>query len=125
MKQLYCSLGFCISLLISCSLFAVEHEHLQGRCVRPCNCAFSSVFPLTAKTYNNCCIGCDKPGLGASNHNPSQNRISDCAFWCSPVAFVIDLISSPFRLCYPELFRRTRIDCSEIPAVSSDEKEVL
>lgn len=123
MKLLYCSLGFCINLLISCSLFAVEQEHSKVD-TQPSNCAISFVFPLTAKAYNNCCIGCDKPGLGASNHDPSQNSILDCAFFCSPVTVVIDLISYPFRLCYTEVLRRTRIGCSKIPVASTNQKKI-
>ena len=58
-----------------------------------------SFFPLVNNTIENCCIGCDKPGIGAADHNPSDNSCNDCALLCCPVAFVIDLITMPCR-CY-------------------------
>lgn len=53
--------------------------------------------PCVNDTINNCCIGCDKPGIGAADHNPYDNSCSDCALFCCPCAFIIDLITFPCR----------------------------
>ena len=123
MKLLFYSLAFFLNLLISYRLFAVEQEHSQVDS-HSSMCALSFVFPLTKAAYNNCCIGCDKPGLGASNHDPSQNSIQDCAFCCSPLTFVIDLITYPFRLCYFGGLIERRVGCSDIPVTSTNKKKV-
>lgn len=56
-----------------------------------------SLFPLVNNTIENCCIGCDKPGPGSMDHDPSQNSCTDWALCCSPCAFVIDVLSFPCR----------------------------
>ena len=116
MKRLFYLLGFCLNLLISYRLFAVEQDHSQADS-HPSKCAFNFVFPLTTTAYNNCCIGCDKPGLGASNHDPSQNSIKDCAFCCSPLTAVIDLMTYPFRLCCFGVLRGRRVGCYKKPVI--------
>lgn len=49
---------------------------------------------LTSNACDNCCAGCNKPGIGSSVHNPSDNECSDCALVCLPCTLVFDL------LCY-------------------------
>ena len=61
-------------------------------------------FPLTEETYINCCKGCNKPGLGHPQHDPSANECADCALMCCPCAFTIDLLTLPYR-AFRRLFR--------------------
>ena len=49
-------------------------------------------YTRTEKTFDYCCIGCDKPGIGAKDHDPGNNSWDDCALCCCPCAFVIDVI---------------------------------
>ena len=52
--------------------------------------------------FDNCCIGCDKPGIGAADHNPADNRNSDCTLCCCPCALILDIVLSVpmFFGCY-------------------------
>ena len=61
---------------------------------------FQRIFscPNTKKTYEDCCRGCDKPGLGSPSHDPYSNECGDCALVYSPCAFVCDILSCPFRM---------------------------
>ena len=54
-------------------------------------------FPLTRETYIKCGEGCNKPGLGHPQHDPSANECADCALMCCPCAFTIDLLTLPYR----------------------------
>ena len=57
-------------------------------------------------TWDDCCYGCDKPGIGAENHNPADNQCSDCALLCCPCAFICDIF------CFvPRCFKRTKNRC--------------
>ena len=56
-------------------------------------------FPLVNELWDNCCIGCDKPGIGAADHDPYANSCSDCALICFPCALLADLLTVPCR-CY-------------------------
>ena len=51
-------------------------------------------YTFTEKAYDLCCIGCDKPGIGSSSHNPSNNSCEDNALCCLPLTIVADI------LCY-------------------------
>ena len=53
-----------------------------------CICPYTHV----QKTFDNCCIGCDKPGIGSPEHNPGDNSCSDCSLICCPCALVIDIL---------------------------------
>ena len=44
------------------------------------------------QSWDYCCIGCDKPGPGSPEHNPSNNACSDCGLLCTPCALVIDIL---------------------------------
>ncbi len=52
---------------------------------------------LSNSTIDSCCEGCDKPGLGSKDHDPSQNSCSDCALVCYPCAIIADLLCCPYR----------------------------
>jgi hypothetical protein len=39
-----------------------------------------------------CCIGCDKPGIGSNQHDPSNNSDKDCALICLPLCIVFDVL---------------------------------
>ncbi len=73
----------------------------------------SKIFPLTNDTIDNCCIGCDKPGLTHPEHNPYDNKCSDCAIFCCPCAFVTDVFAFPFR-CIGWLWTRLRHSNSSV-----------
>lgn len=47
---------------------------------------------FTQLAFVNCCIGCEKPGLGSNEHNPGDNDCSDCALVCCPCALALDII---------------------------------
>ena len=57
--------------------------------------------PLTVETHEKCGEGCDKPGLGSPRHDPYDNKCGDCAILLCPCAFIVDIITSPYRLFYP------------------------
>ena len=59
--------------------------------INPCPYTYSE------KVYDLCCIGCDKPGIGHSSHNPGDNSCEDCAIFCLPFTIVVDI------LCYVPL----------------------
>ena len=47
--------------------------------------------------FDSCCIGCDKPGIGSSQHNPGDNDCcNDFALLCCPCALVLDIFCFPF-----------------------------
>ena len=56
-------------------------------------------FPNTQDTFTACAEGCNKPGLAHPAHNPYNNRCSDCALVCCPLAFIADIILLPYVLC--------------------------
>ena len=55
-------------------------------------------FPLTRETRIKCLQGCEKPGLGHPDHDPSANECGDCALLCCPCAFTIDILTLPYRV---------------------------
>ena len=42
-----------------------------------------------------CCIGCDKPGVGSMEHNPSNNSCNDFALCCCPCSLIADILCCP------------------------------
>ncbi|VVU94419.1 hypothetical protein CPAV1605_141 [seawater metagenome] len=53
--------------------------------------------------FDACCFGCDKPGIGSNEHNPSDNDCcNDCGIICLPCALVLDILCCPFMVfgCY-------------------------
>jgi hypothetical protein len=49
--------------------------------------------------FDSCCIGCDKPGIGSSEHNPGDNDCSnDCALLYCPCALILDIFCFPFMV---------------------------
>ena len=44
------------------------------------------------KSFDLCCIGCDKPGIGAVDHDPGNNSCNDCAILCCPCFLLMDII---------------------------------
>jgi hypothetical protein len=52
-------------------------------------------YTHSEKACDNCCIGCDKPGIGAVDHNPSDNACSDCALFCLPIDILADILCCP------------------------------
>lgn len=44
------------------------------------------------KSMDLCCTGCDKPGIGAVDHDPSNNSCNDCALCCCPCFLIMDII---------------------------------
>ena len=54
-------------------------------------------FPLTNETYSKCGEGCNKPGLGHPDNDPSTNECGDCALLCCPCAFTIDILILPYK----------------------------
>ena len=56
--------------------------------------------PETTNTHSLCCEGCEKPGLGSPEHNPYDETSSDCALLCCPCAFLKDLFTYPYRVCF-------------------------
>ncbi len=63
-----------------------------------CIIAYCPYF-LTSFTYVNCSTGCDKPGIGSQEHNPSNNEYSDCALVYLPCTLVFD-----FSMLYANVF---------------------
>ena len=55
-------------------------------------------FHNTRDTFTQCGNGSNKPGLGHPEHNPNDNRCSDCALLCCPLAFMVDIICLPYVL---------------------------
>ena len=51
-------------------------------------------YTHTQRAFENCCIGCEKPGIGSINPDPSRNCCSDCALLCTPFTIIADI------LCY-------------------------
>ena len=80
----------------------IQPENIDNKYDVSCNTNFTKVFcscPYTKKTYTNCCIGCDKPGLESPRHDPYDNNCSsDCAIFCCPCAFITDIITYPYEL---------------------------
>lgn len=44
------------------------------------------------KAIDMCCIGCDKPGIGAVYHDPGNNSCDDFALCCIPCFLVMDIL---------------------------------
>lgn len=44
------------------------------------------------KSIDLCCIGCDKPGVGSVDHDPSNNSCNDCALCCFPCNLLCDIL---------------------------------
>ena len=59
-------------------------------------CKYMPRFPytFTAPACDNCCIGCDKPGLGSILHDPHTNSCSDWALCCFPCTITRDILCS-------------------------------
>ena len=51
------------------------------------------------QSIDNCCIGCDKPGIGSNDHDPSQNSCKDFDLCCFPCSLVLDILC-----CIPMIF---------------------
>ena len=49
-------------------------------------------YTHTEQACDYCCIGCDKPGIGAADHNPGDNSNSDCALCCLPCTIIADIL---------------------------------
>lgn len=49
-------------------------------------------YTCSQRACYNCEAGCDKPGLGSKDHDPSQNSCGDCDLCCLPIYIVIDTI---------------------------------
>ena len=60
---------------------------------------YTSYCAFTYQAWDSCCIGCDKPGIGAANHDPGNNSCNDCALCCVPVTILGDILFFPYRLC--------------------------
>ena len=60
-----------------------------------------TLLPYTnvKKTFDLCMIGCEKPGIGSNEHDPSDNSCGDCALCCCPCALVLDILCIPFMCC--------------------------
>ena len=58
----------------------------------------NNYLPYTQETFDNCCIGLNKPGIAHPRNNPYNNSLSDCAIVCCPCALMIDLFILPFKL---------------------------
>ena len=56
-------------------------------------------YTHTQQVFDLCCIGCEKPGAGSSDHNPYDNSCTDLALCCIPCAFLADIIC-----CFPMVF---------------------
>lgn len=73
-----------------------------------CNKNLTTVFcscPYVKKTYTNCCNGCEKPGLGAPDHNPDNvDCLHDCSIFCCPCALIMDIITYPYQV-YTQLMK--------------------
>ena len=74
-------------------------------------------FPLTRETYIKCGEGCKKPGLGDPQHDPSANECGDCALLCCPCAFIIDLLTLPYR-AVRRLFRLFHVSPKSTPTLT-------
>ena len=55
---------------------------------------------LTNNACDLCCEGCDKPGLGSADHDPSNNSCDDCALVCLPCTLIGDFLCFPYRLYF-------------------------
>lgn len=53
-------------------------------------------YTHTEQAFDYCCIGCDKPGIGAQDHDPYNNSGSDCALLSLPCTLVADIVCCPF-----------------------------
>ena len=51
-------------------------------------------YTFTARSFDYCCIGCDKPGPGSMEHDPYNNACSDFALCCCPCTLVLDIVCS-------------------------------
>ena len=58
-----------------------------------------SCYTHTQQSMDNCCIGCNKAGIGSKQHDPSQNSCKDCGLCCLPCALVLDILC-----CIPIIF---------------------
>lgn len=66
-------------------------ETSQPKNTSKCSITFCP-YTHTEKIVDLCCIGCDKPGLGAQDHDPGDNSCSDCALVCVPCTLLLDII---------------------------------
>ena len=62
-------------------------------------------YTFTAQALDNCLFGCDKPGIGSAQHNPGDNRCSDCALCCVPFTLIADILC-----CIPLIFGYINVD---------------
>ena len=63
-------------------------------------CKYMPRFPywMSSKLCDLCLIGCDNPGIGSKDYQPSNN-CDDCALCCLPCSIVFDIIC-----CIPLIF---------------------
>ena len=65
-----------------------------------CKCPYTH----TEKSFDLCCVECDKPGIGSKDHVPNDNCCNQCTLLCCPVAFVLDVLCFiPMYLGYYEV----------------------
>lgn len=62
-------------------------------------------YTFTEQALDYCCIGCDKPGIASAEHDPADNRCSDCAIVCVPCTIIVDILC-----CIPLIFGYITVD---------------
>ena len=57
-------------------------------------CQYYPRIPYThaQQSMDYCCIGCDKPGIGSNQHDPSDNSCNDMCLCCCPCALILDIL---------------------------------
>ena len=70
-------------------------DSTKSKCTHYPRCPYTH----SEKSFDLCCIGCDKPGPGAKDHNPGDNSCDDCALCCLPFNIVQDILC-----CIPMVF---------------------
>ena len=59
---------------------------------KECKCKCKFPYTHIQQQFDYCMIGCDKPGVGSNEYNPSEKSCSDNALCCCPCGLVLDIL---------------------------------
>ena len=77
-----------------------ESKKKCDKCIKCCSDYRPRVpYTYTERACDDCCDGCDKPGIGSKNHDPNDNSCDDCALICVGCTSILDIIC-----CIPMVF---------------------
>lgn len=74
--------------------YTVQEAKIDDDYSRCCKFMPRVPYTFTARSFDYCCIGCDKPGPGSMEHDPYNNACSDFALCCCPCTLVLDIVCS-------------------------------